>query len=95
MGHNHDEDYEDEEYEDEEDQDEEEQGAGGGGGGFLAGLIVGSAVGAAVGLLFAPGPGDWTRRRIGRRLSHLRDRARHEVQDFRDEARRRMARARS
>lgn len=38
-------------------------------------FLVGGAVGAALALLFAPHPGDHTRRVLGRRLNKLRDAA--------------------
>ena len=73
-----------------------ETGTGGRGavGGFLGGLILGAVVGAAVGLLFAPSSGEVTRRRIQRRADQLRDRAEEGVDDFKREARRRIAKLR-
>jgi hypothetical protein len=39
---------------------------------FAAGIAIGAILGASAALLWAPGTGDETRERIGRRLRHLR-----------------------
>jgi gas vesicle protein len=65
-----------------------------GGLGFLVGFVVGALVGAGTALLLAPARGDVTRRRIGRRLRYLRDRASDRVSDVRDDAEREFRRAR-
>jgi gas vesicle protein len=54
-------------------------------GGFLLGMVVGAAVGAGLALLFAPGSGQDTRKRLVRRLR----RAQRDVEPMVDEARRR------
>lgn len=62
-------------------------------GGFGLGLFLGALVGAAVALLFAPGPGRDTRRRLRGGLTSARDRLGQEFDDIdakvREEFRRR------
>jgi len=67
---------------------------GGSGVGFLLGFVVGAMVGAGTALLLAPARGDVTRRRIRRRMHHLRDDAAHRVDELRDDAEREFRRAR-
>ena len=47
-----------------------------GGATFLIGFIAGSMLGAGLALLFAPKPGDETRREVAERAQRVRDRAR-------------------
>jgi len=56
-----------------------DRSSGGGFGSFLLGI----AVGAVVGFLFAPEAGDDTRRKLGKRLRHLRDAAGEKVDEVR------------
>jgi gas vesicle protein len=46
-------------------------------------LLAGGALGASLALLFAPEPGDKTRRMLARRLRRLRDSADQALEDFR------------
>ena len=47
-------------------------------------FLLGVAVGALVGVLFAPERGDRTRRKLGRTIDSLKDRAREEIDDLAD-----------
>jgi gas vesicle protein len=62
--------------------------------GFGVGLFVGALLGAAVALLFAPAPGQDTRRRLRRTMGDVRDRLGEEVSDLdhrlREKLRRRL-----
>lgn len=60
----------------------EREPSGGRAAGFGLGLFVGALVGAAVALLFAPAPGQETRRRLKRRFDTVKD----ELGDRVDEA---------
>jgi len=46
------------------------------GGSFIAGFAIGALLGAAVALLYAPGPGEDTRRRVTERAREAGERAR-------------------
>jgi gas vesicle protein len=46
------------------------------GGSFIAGFAIGAMMGAAVALLYAPGPGEETRRRLTETARETRERAR-------------------
>ena len=46
------------------------------GGGFLIGFIAGSMIGAGLALLFAPKPGDQTRREVAEQAQRVREKAR-------------------
>jgi len=45
------------------------------GGGVLAAFVLGALAGAAVALMYAPGPGDETRRRVAERAREGREKA--------------------
>ncbi|MCH7717306.1 MAG: YtxH domain-containing protein [Gemmatimonadetes bacterium] len=53
---------------------------------FAVGLLVGTFLGAAVALLTAPARGEITRRRVRRRFRNLRDDARSQLDDLREDA---------
>jgi hypothetical protein len=63
----------------------------GGAGSFIAGMLLGALAGVAVGILYAPASGQSTRRRIRRKLDHLREEAGDRFDDFGRKARRRLA----
>jgi gas vesicle protein len=63
-------------------------------GNFIVGLAVGALVGAGLALLYAPESGDKTRRRLGRRLRHLRDRSDKSVQELKSALRKELRRVR-
>lgn len=45
------------------------------GAGFFAGLIIGAVIGLAVGFLYAPQPGDETRRMVKEKASSIKEQA--------------------
>lgn len=55
---------------------------------FTAGLLVGALIGAGTALFSAPDKGRVTRRKIARRIGHLADDAKDQVDDWREDARR-------
>ena len=61
---------------------------------FTAGLLVGAVIGAGALYLTAPARGQHTRRRVKSRFRDFRDDARGHVDDWRDEARRSLAKQR-
>lgn len=61
-------------------------------GAFIAGMVLGAVLGAGVALMLAPEPGTRTRRRLGRRVRSLGDRAREEFDDATREPRRKLRR---
>ncbi len=63
---------------------------------FTAGLLLGAVIGAGAVYLTAPAPsrGHLTRRRVKSRFRDFRDDARGHIDDWRDEARRSLARQR-
>ncbi|HET6922587.1 MAG TPA: YtxH domain-containing protein, partial [Anaeromyxobacteraceae bacterium] len=61
---------------------------------FLAGLVLGALLGAGAALLLAPARGEVTRRKLGRRLRHLREEAGERVEHMRDAAERELRRQR-
>lgn len=61
---------------------------------FVAGMVLGAVVGAGIALLLAPDAGPRTRRKVGRRMRSLGDRAREELDDATRDQRRRMKRRR-
>lgn len=61
---------------------------------FLAGLVLGTVLGLSVALLFAPEPGEDTRRKLGKRIRRLRKRAEDETGELRRRARKRLAQVR-
>ena len=94
MSRKRDESYpDDEEFEDEEEFLEEEThhrvAAG-----FAAGILLGALVGATVAVLFAPDKGSRTRRRIGRSVRDLRERAEDKIEHVREDAGRELGRQR-
>ncbi|NOT07204.1 MAG: hypothetical protein HOP28_03270 [Gemmatimonadales bacterium] len=62
------------------------------GGTFAAGLAVGALLGAAVALLFAPAPGQVTRKRLRRGLEDAREYAEDEFGDLQRRARKEIRR---
>lgn len=52
--------------------------------GVITGLLLGAVVGAGLALLLAPGPGDETRRRLGRTARRIGDRASDMMQRARE-----------
>ena len=61
---------------------------------FTAGLLLGAVIGAGVVYLTAPASGQISRRGAKRRFRDLWDEARGHIDDWRDEARRSLARQR-
>jgi len=62
--------------------------------GFVAGILLGALVGATVAVLFAPDKGSRTRRRIGRSVRDLRERAEDKIEHVREDAGRELGRQR-
>ncbi len=62
--------------------------------GFAAGIVLGALVGATVAVLFAPDKGSRTRRRIGRGVRDLRERAEDKIDHVREDAGRELGRQR-
>lgn len=54
------------------------------GGSGVGPFLLGIGLGAALGLLFAPEAGDITRRRLGRKVSRLKEVATDKVEELRD-----------
>ena len=73
------------------DDDEVYSDRAGGVGTFIAGVLLGALAGAAIGILYAPASGQSTRRRIRRKLDHLKEEAGDRFDDFGRKARRRLA----
>ena len=63
-------------------------------GGLIAGIVIGAFIGAGVALLLAPDKGARTRRRLGQRLSSVRDEAMQHLDDATLRARRDLLRRR-
>jgi gas vesicle protein len=63
-------------------------------GGFAAGVVFGALLGAGIALMFAPERGDTTRRRLGRRLTRLREDAAEELERAGERTRREVLRRR-
>ena len=61
-------------------------------GAFMAGVVLGALLGAGVALLLAPDAGPRTRRRLGRGVRSLSDRAIEELDDATRDKRRRLRR---
>ena len=61
---------------------------------FTAGLLLGAVIGAGAVYLTAPARGEISRRRVKRRFRDFRDEARGHIDDWRDEARRSLAKQR-
>ena len=59
---------------------------------FLAGLAVGALVGAGLALLYAPDRGANTRRKLGKKIRHLRERSGESVSDLKDKLRKELRR---
>jgi gas vesicle protein len=57
---------------------------------FLAGLAVGALIGAGFALLYAPDRGSNTRRKLGRKIRHLRDRSGESVAELKDALRKEL-----
>ncbi len=91
-------DEEEEDLEDEElDADDEvdvEEGLEAGAGRFVAGLLVGLVAGAAMALLYAPDPGDVTRKRIRRTVRDRSENVGDRLDGWKRQIRRRRARRR-
>lgn len=69
----------------------EDEDRSGGAGTFLAGLLFGALAGVAFGILYAPSSGQATRRRLRRKIDHLRDEAGDRVDELSRRARRKLA----
>jgi len=76
----------DEEFEDEAEFLEEEETQHRVAAGFAAGILLGALVGATIAVLFAPDKGSRTRRRIGRSVRDLRERAEDKIEHVREDA---------
>ena len=61
---------------------------------FTAGLLLGAVIGAGAVYLTAPSRGELTRGRVKRRFRDFQDDARDRIDDWRDEARRGLAKQR-
>jgi hypothetical protein len=70
------------------------RGASGGAGSFGLGVLVGALLGAAVALMFAPAPGNETRRRLRRRLKAARDKVGDGIEQIDDRVRAELRRRR-
>jgi gas vesicle protein len=66
-----------------------------GGSGFAIGLIVGAVLGLAIGFLFAPQPGEETRRLLKERVGIARERAAEAAKKVRQTAGEAVKRARA
>ena len=60
--------------------------------GFLAYFPVGALIGAGFALLYAPDRGSNTRRKLGRKIRHLRDRSGESVSELKDKLRKELRR---
>ena len=72
--------------------DEMQLEADAGAGGFVAGVVLGALLGAGIALFLAPDSGPRTRRKVGRRVRSLSDRAVEELDDATRSQRRRLRR---
>jgi gas vesicle protein len=77
---------------DDEDADEQEDEGGRRLGGFAVGVALGALLGAAAALLFAPASGHVTRRRLKRKLEHVREIAGDEWESLSQRAKREIKR---
>jgi gas vesicle protein len=59
---------------------------------FVAGVVLGALLGAGIALMLAPDAGPRTRRKVGRRMRSLGDRALEELDDATREQRRNLRR---
>jgi gas vesicle protein len=61
---------------------------------FMAGLVLGALVGAGVALLMAPERGSVTRRRLKKFVSRVRNDAKEQIEDWRDDVKAELKRRR-
>jgi hypothetical protein len=61
---------------------------------FMAGMVLGALVGAGVALLMAPDRGSVTRRRLKKFVTRMRNDAREQMQDWRDDVKAELKRRR-